>query len=390
MQNWSNYVDLLKGHDDLLNNLLAPVDDHLRGDVMRQFVMNLSQGYFIFLQTDPDFPQFVPFENSAFLLQPNPDAVYYYTRVDGQGRYRVTGERGNAPVAGFATGSRIIGTSDTPGQGFGNFDLDHLTLDADGHFDVLFSSERPDGYKGDWQHLHPDADFILLRQFSYDWGRERDVRVAIERLDTPSSQRPRITPQDTDRFIRDIFAYSLRLSKVAQGALRRPYDQGYINRMHLHDFADLGNGNDWPQAYFETVFELAEDEALVMICPLPEVNHYWNVQVVDGLWNQVDIPYRQSSLNGLTAKVSKDGQFRAVLSQRDPGYANWLDTGGHNFGMVIGRWYRCSSHPTPQLEKMKLSDVPAFLGTSTPVITPDERKAMMRARLIGNQMRRKW
>ena len=36
---------------------------------------------------------------------------------------------------------------------------------------------------------------------------------------------------------------------------------------------------------------------VVLETELPERRHYWNVQVIDGLWNQVEILYRQSSLN---------------------------------------------------------------------------------------------
>ena len=130
----------------------------------------------------------MPFENSVFLAQPNPDAVYYYSPVDGSGTYRVTGERGNAPVAGFAIGNSIIGTAATPGKGLGNYDIDALQLRPDGTFEVIFSIERPTGYTGNWLHLHPDADFILVRQFCHDWGREVDMRLAIERIDATGAE----------------------------------------------------------------------------------------------------------------------------------------------------------------------------------------------------------
>jgi len=39
---------------------------------------------------------------------------------------------------------------------------------------------------------------------------------------------------------------------------------------------------------------------------------------------------------------------------------------------------------------MKLADVSAHLGDRSPRITPDERKAAMRQRLIGSQLRRRW
>ena len=85
----------------------------------------------------------MPLENSAFLLQPDPDAVYCYSRVDGRDICRVIGERGNAPVVGFATGSRILGTSDEPGKGFGNYDVDDLEMGADGRFQVISAPSGP-------------------------------------------------------------------------------------------------------------------------------------------------------------------------------------------------------------------------------------------------------
>jgi len=288
-------------------------------------------------------------------------------------------------VAGFA-----IGTKGSPGKGLGNYDIDHLDIEADGRFEVIFSTERPEGHEGNWLRLDPEADFILVRQFNYRWGHETDMRLAIERLD-PVPVKPRQSADFIDEQLAELFGtYAKGLSQIALGAVRRPHEMGLINTMHLHNFQDLGNSEDWPQSYFESVFELADDEALVLETELPEKRHYWNVQVVDGIWNQAEILYRQTSLNGHTAKIDSDGRFRAVLSQQDPGFANWLDTADHNYGMLIGRWYRCSSHPTPTLTKMKLADVSAHLGDRSPRITPDERKAAMRQRLIGSQLRRRW
>jgi hypothetical protein len=390
MRDWDTYVDLLKGGDALLAETIAPVNEQLRAELYRQFAMNLSQGYFLLFQADPDYPEFVPFENTAYLLQPNPDAAYYYARVDGAGTYRVVGERGNSPVAGFATGNRIIGTSDKPGKGFANYDIDDLTLDAEGRFEVIFSAERPTSLEGDWLRLEPEADFILVRQFSYDWGRETDLRIAIERLDGPAGVRPRMSPGETGRRLEMLAEYAKRLSRVAIGSVRRPHDAGHVNAMHIHTFQDLGNGRDWPQAYFEMVFDIAPDEALVIESDLPETRPYWNVQVVDGQWNQVDVLYHQSSLNGATARVDQDGKFRAVLSAEDPGYANWLSTGGHIFGMLIGRWYRCSSQPTPQVKRLKAHEMSAYLGERSPRITPEDRRIALRERAIQGQLRRKW
>ena len=352
MRNWADYTDMLKSAEDLLTRTREPGNDAMKAQLWRQFAMNLSQGYFLLFQSTPDHPEFAPFENSVFLAQPNPDAVYYYAPVDGRGTYRVTGERGNAPVAGFALGNRIIGMDPLPGKGLGNYDFDDLELAEDGRFEVIFSAERPAGHQGNWLKLPEEADFILVRQFSYDWGHERDVRLAIERLDVPPIRPPLTAAQVDDRLEHLFGGYVRNLSQISIGAVTRCAEQGFVNRFNLTSFQELGNGRDWPQAYWEAVFDIGEDEALIIETELPETRPYWNIQVIDSLWNQVEYVYRQSSLNGLQARVDADGKFRAVLAHNDPGVANWLDSGGHLYGMLIGRWYRCSGHPTPEVTKV--------------------------------------
>ena len=78
------------------------------------------------------------------------------------------------------------------------------------------------------------------------------------------------------------------------------------------------------------------------------------------------------------------------MAVTDPGVHNWLDTGGFLQGMLIGRWYRCSSHPLPTLTKVKLADVRDHLPADTPVFTPEQRSEQMRVRRIGAQLRRRW
>ena len=390
MRSWSEYVDLLKPAAELIADTWAPENVQVQADLCKQLAMNIAQGYFLYFQSDADHPDWAPFENSVFTLQPNPDAVYYYAPVSGEGVYRVTGERGNAPVVGFATGKNMIGMADPPGPGYHNYDVDDLRLEADGSFEVIFSSERPTGHEGNWLYLHPQAKFILLRQFSVDWGKEKDVRLAIERLDAPALK-PALSAEVIDRQLRALFGgYVKRLSQIGIGTVDRVRNKGLVNKMALHDFKDLGNGGDWPQAYFECVYQIARDEALILETELPERRHYWNVQVIDGLWNQVELVHRQSSLNGHQARTDSDGRFRAVLSAVDPGVPNWLDTGGNLFGMLVGRWYRCSSHPTPTLTKVPLAELRGHLPSDTPHVSVEERARQIAARRRGAQLRRRW
>ena len=85
MERWNEYVDLLKPAGELIAKTWAPDNPQVQADLCRQLAMNLSQGYFLYCQSTPQHPDWAPFENSVFMLQPNPDAVYYYSPVSGDG-----------------------------------------------------------------------------------------------------------------------------------------------------------------------------------------------------------------------------------------------------------------------------------------------------------------
>jgi hypothetical protein len=97
-----------------------------------------------------------------------------------------------------------------------------------------------------------------------------------------------------------------------------------------------------------------------------------------------------SSLNGATAKVSSDGKFRAVIALEDPGVPNWMDPAGFKQGTIYGRWFDCDSAPLPALKRVKLSELRDHLPKDTPIVTPEERAAELRARVRAAQRRRRW
>ena len=79
-----------------------------------------------------------------------------------------------------------------------------------------------------------------------------------------------------------------------------------------------------------------------------------------------------------------------MVSLRDPGVPNWLDTGGYLQGAIQGRWNQASSAPQPTLTRVAVEDVRKHLPPDTPVVTPEERDKVLRVRRMGAQMRRKW
>ena len=162
-----------------------------------------------------------------------------------------------------------------------------------------------------------------------------------------------------------------------------------VNRFEIHDYSGF-TGSSWPQTYMEGLFEIEEDEALIIETEIPEQVRYWSFMLADDLFASIDWVHHQSSLNAHQARLDRDGRFRGVIALRDPGVPNWLDTGGSLSGAVQGRWNHASSAPHPSMKRVRLKDVRDHLPPDTPVTTPEERAATLRARRLGAQMRRKW
>lgn len=385
LKSWRDYLAPLAEAEALLELTETPHDPQTRADLYRQLQMNLSLAYFIYFQSDPLHPDWLPFLNSVFMLQPNPDDTYFIAPLRGDLRYRLVGERGSVHFLTLDIGRGIMGTRDEIHPPLGQFDLDDLHIEQDGRFELLLSGQRPIGYSGNWLPLHREADFAMLRQRSYAWGAERDARIAIECLDAPISKPP-MGYEEIARRTGELMSYAARLSRRWLVHMQQLRARIKVNEFEFFAFGG-GLAN---QAYWQALFDFREDEALILETDLPQTRRYWNVQLNDALFNTLDYVDHQSSLNEYQAHVDEDGRFRAVIAHRDPGVPNWLDTCGHNRGTAIGRWYACSSEPVPTLKRVPLDDVRRHLPAGTPFVDDAERSRRQRERRIGAQLRRRW
>ena len=90
-----------------------------------------------------------------------------------------------------------------------------------------------------------------------------------------------------------------------------------------------------------------------------------------------------------------DGLLRFVISERDPGVANWLECTGHRRGYVQIRWQRLTRDlgpgDGPRVEVVKLADLPSALPYHKQAqVTPGDyaariaaRQAAIAARMLG-------
>lgn len=384
---WRTYLDILARAESALDRLADPSDPRARQEAHRLLFAAIAAGYQTTF-TDPDLPDFVPMVSNVLnVMGANPDFIYGYTRIDGHGVYRLSGQKGNAVfiLVDFAAGG--LGVMDDLGPSVGTLDLDKFTLGPNGEFEVLLSAERPSGYTGDWFPLDRRATTASLRRAYYDWGEGADTRIAIDRIDQPL-RRVQLDTAEIARRLERLAQFAERFADFALGYGQRQRAEGYINRLEHDDWA--GRGGVAGQHYYQGLFSLQPGEAMIIETDLPERVRYWNVQLNDTLWNTVDWVNHQSSLNGAQARLDSDGKFRAVIAVDDPGVPNWLDPAGSLEGSLMLRWTEASSGPAPQLTIVPSAEVRKHLPADTPVVSPEQRQELLLQRRRGAQWRHRW
>jgi len=390
---WRSYVEpLLPLGENMVNLLDDPQDSQLRQDVYAFLFSQIAAGYAGRVYNSPEYPDFAPMYNLLFNQGfPNPDDSYYLVPLVDNGVYKISGFRGSVRYVNFQIGSGMTvpyGTG-TLGPSIADYNIDSLNLGDDGEFEVILSPTRPAGYNKDWWKLGAGATYLIVRQRAYDWIKEVDGRFAIERLDLPAAK-PRPTADQIAAGLRSVSEWAETFGKLSLDGpwVKHLRNSALVNKVVPKDYASASGHAT--QRYVEGIFELDDDEALIIETDIPEHCSYWGFQLADELWRSLDYVHRQSSLNGFTARLDNDGKFRVIVSKQDPGVPNWLDTVDRNKGIIYGRWTECSSAPTPTVKKVNVVDVRKYLPENTAVVTKAEREEAIRLRRKGAQLRRRW
>ena len=340
----------------------------------RQAVRLANAGHLMHLEADAAYPLLIKMQSlQRQMMSPSADAVYHQARLHGDYRYRLTGNRGSAHLFHIAVyrGSSAYYPDFEPACLRDN--QEGSVLAAENELDlVLDASPRPElGER--WLAL-PEGDCELhIRQYYYDWHREEPARLVLER---EGGERPP-PPLGADA-IAERVAHMNSWLRV-QSAL----GQRYVHAM-LEADPEILKGIDIPGAFEGTCYinghyRCEPDEAVIMEGEAPDAL-YWGFQLSNLGWEGLDYYQRQTSLNGHQAVIDQDGRFRAVISHRDPGVANWLDAGGRALGIINGRAFRAASTPEFRLTTVPLERVLHHLPETTARVSGPERTRSLRDR----------
>lgn len=387
LPSWSDQMEQLKTLGDDLARTYGRDDTEARRQEMYKYVLGaIADGYLNYVNQDPAHPTWSPLWNHALNYGgPNPDYAYMSTQVVAQGIYRISGYRGTSSFVEITQMAPDITTADVPTKTLATNDLDQLKIGKDRYFSVILSAERPKGYQGDWWPLKPETRKLLMRKTAVDWRQEVDPRIAITRIDQAA---PDTAEAMAARFSQ-LRAFAAGIIEMDAKLARFYRDTIGINVIKVSPLRKADN--IFPgQVYLDGAFQIADDEALIVETKLPKTCRYWQILLADDRFATIDWLKHQSSLNAAQARIDRDGYFRAVISARDPGVPNWLDTGGERWGIMQMRWNRCSESPEPTVKKVPLKDVRQSLPSDTPVVTPIQRLDQLMARREAAQFRQLW
>ena len=330
---------------------------------------------------DPDYPQFSRFPNSvARIGWDNPDGLYLAFPVRGDHVYRLRGNTRNFDLVTINVYSGMLGhTPVSDIRNISSIASDDLDVDANGDF-VLTLGAAP--AEGDWLRLEPDAYIVVVRRLASEWENTDEGLWEVLNLTTLGTGAPRPTAASIARQLDDAVTQARALRELLTIAHRLTFQLA----QSPNEVAEPAETDpnipmaDAFQAASRGYFQLEEDEALLVEAPVADCR-YTNIQLANPWMESLDYASHQSSLNHRTAHVDADGRARYVISLRDPGVQNWLDTAGWAEGSLCARWTYCTEYPTGISARLvKLDELDRYLPEDTPRVDAAERERVVAAR----------
>ncbi len=301
--------------------------------------------------SDPDFPGFYQASHqTAKIGADNPDNYYLNATVSGSRRYRICGQRGTVAILTFGSKANryaIDGTMASTGE----LALENMIIAPDGTFEIIVSSKRPGG-KVNWLPMADDTSLLVVRQTFHDRANEAASRLQIETLDGPARPTP-LTPEALVTGLHRSIGFVSGTARTFLGWAEQFREQ-QKNRLATLDQAMFQRAGGDPAIYYlHGYWELGPDEALEIASPIPDCQA-WNFQLNNYWMESLDYRAHTIHVNDFSARRDADGGVTVVVSPRDPGRGNWLETAGHDHGTMLWRWTGAAEHPTPRCRIIKL------------------------------------
>ena len=299
----------------------------------------------------------------------NPDNIYRSALLSGEGIYRISGTRGSHAL--FTLQILDAYPVVALGKNLVVIDLDALGIRAGEDFSITLGGARAEGH---WFALPVSARAVLARQTFNDWSAETPSTLRIERLDTGAS------PVDAGMPGASAADYLAAASRLWNSGL---YARVPVNVFPPPRPSDTGAGGLGGQQSVMARFRLDAGTALV-VTVRRSAARYQGIQVGDPWFVTPNAIDHTASFSAAQAAADDDGYLRFVISDTDPGVANWLDPGDTREGFVFLRWQGLpaplAAADAPRVEVVPLKELRAHLPAGTQWVNAAGRAAQKASR----------
>ncbi|MFA5632716.1 MAG: DUF1214 domain-containing protein [Porticoccaceae bacterium] len=310
----------------------------------------------------------------------SPDFYYGTLFLDGSREYRLTGNYGDYRMIIAQSFSHVLGHPDS--KMLGNYEFDKFELGDDGSFEVILSADK---HEGNWIPLDRNSkyNFVFVRRAVSDWNDELGhMELSLIGEKHYYDELDILAQAERIHNAAHVLRYLVRQWNVDVYQQFLDANDGEKNTVKLlpgtvNAESTMGSPSTF---YVWGAYELADDEALIIEMDVPDAG-YWSIQLFDVWTKPLDFINRQTDVNMSRAAIDSDGKYRVVISARDPGVTNWLDTGGRKEGGIVGRNYLSRAVPgDPVARLVKFSEVHENLPKETKMVTPAERREALEYR----------
>jgi hypothetical protein len=331
---------------------LAEGYDYLAGSIRAS--LQMAWAY------ERDFPFFVRSTGPHTKLGlDNPDTLYFHANIRDDTDYVVTGRRGSTADLSFQVLAGDYTPVDVP-DSLAAFDDRAIDIDDDGTFEIRFGPGFSGGVRNHFP-LGAGSAMLVVREVFSDWNRERPGALRIHRADRLGQAPP---PVDTDLMAK---RYGVA-GKLLLGRLRTflAFPEWFYLNLPVNTMTEPRTTPGGLSTQYSAVGHYDLDDEQVMLVTVPASDApYQGIQLGSMWYVSLDYTNHQTSLTADQARVDPDGRMRFVISEADPGVANWLERTGHRRGYVQIRWQRLSRElkpaDGPEVEVMRLDELPQRL-----------------------------
>lgn len=304
----------------------------------------------------------------------NPDAIYFNAYLTEGASYVVSGRRGTSADLSFQIMDGTYSDTGAP-QSVAAFDDRELDIAADGTFEWRFGPEL--GLK--------KGATLIVREVFDDWNAEERGTLRIQRLDTAGIPRADVTIAGVEK------RYGVA-AKMLVGRIKTwfAFPEWFTYKEPVNTLTAPQSTPGGLASQFSSLghYALTPDEAMVVTVPVCEAAPYQAIQIGSKWYVSTDYEHHQTSLTRAQSHVDDDGLLRYVISERDPGIANWLETTGHDKGVMMLRWQRVerplSEADGPHVEVMPFAELQSRVpDLAAQQVTPSDYATRIEARQVG-------